>query len=153
MSICSIQGGRLDNVIPEECTIIGTLRALDDETASELRCAMDEMCQAVAALHRVKCSVEFAPGGYPATVNPASGVALAKEVMAQCGIECIDFTESSMASEDFSCYLNNSPDGVYVKLGAGEDAPPLHNCRFVADEKMIPHGIELMTGIALAALK
>ena len=153
LSICSIQGGHLDNVIPEECTLIGTLRTLDDETASELRCAMDEMCQAIAALHRVQCTVEFAPGGYPATVNPASGVALAKEVMAQCGIECIDFAESSMASEDFSCYLNNSPDGVFIKLGAGEDAPPLHNCRFVADEKMIPHGIALMTGIALAALK
>ena len=153
LSICAIEGGKLDNIIPETTRFIGTIRALDNETADELRTALEEICRAVAVMHRVECDVHFAENGYPATVNPESGVALAKAVMSECGIECIDFPESYMASEDFSYYLNNSPDGVFIMLGAGCDLPPLHNCRFLADEKMIAHGMALMSGIALAVLK
>ena len=153
LSICAINGGKLDNVIPEECSFIGTIRALDDETASELRSALEEMCQAVAALHRVSCDVHIALGGYPATVNSASGVALAREALEKCGIEQLEMSESFMASEDFSYYINKARDGVFVMLGAGEDLPPLHNCRFVPDEKMIIPGIAYMSEIALAALK
>ena len=153
LSICAINGGKLDNVIPEECSFIGTIRALDDETANELRQALEEMCQAVAALHRVSCEVNIAFGGYPATINSASGVELARKVLEKCGIEQVAMEESFMASEDFSYYLNNAKDGVFVMLGAGVDQPPLHNCRFVPDETMIAPGIAYMSEIALAALQ
>ena len=153
LSICAINGGKLDNVIPEKCSFIGTIRALDDETASELRTALQEMCQAVAALHRCSCEVHLAEGGYPATINSASGVELAKLVLEKCNIGIEEMPESFMASEDFSYYLNKAADGVFIMMGAGEDLPPLHNCRFLADEKVIGHGISYMTEIALAALK
>lgn len=153
LSICAINGGKLDNVIPEECSFIGTIRALDDETASELRQALEEMCQAVATLHRVSCEVHIAFGGYPATINSASGVELARSVLKKCGIEEVAMEESFMASEDFSYYINNARDGVFVMMGAGVDLPPLHNCRFVPDEKMIAPGIAYMSEIALAALQ
>lgn len=153
LSICAIKGGELDNVIPEMCSFIGTIRALDDETASELRSALSEMCQAVATMHRCKCDVHLAEGGYPATVNSASGVELAKKVLAENGIEAVEMPESFMASEDFSYYLKKAADGVFVMMGAGVDQPALHNCRFLADEAMIAPGIAYMTGIALAALK
>ena len=153
LSICAVNGGKLDNVIPESCSFVGTIRALDDETAKDLREALQEMCQAVAALHRVTCEVKIAVGGYPATVNTASGVALAEAVLKKCGISQVAMEESFMASEDFSCYLNKAADGVFVMLGAGEDQPPLHNCRFVPDEKILTPGIAYMSEIALAALK
>ena len=153
LSICALNGGNLDNVIPEQCSFIGTIRALDDETASELRVALHDMCHAVATLHRCTCDVHFAKGGYPATINSNSGVELAKQVLEKCGIAIEEMPESFMASEDFSCYLNKAADGVFIMMGAGEDQPPLHNCRFLADEKIIGHGISYMTEIALAALK
>ena len=153
LSICAINGGRLDNVIPEKCSFIGTIRALDDETAAELRTALKEMCQAVAALHRCSCEVHLAEGGYPATINSASGVELAKLVLEKCNIGIEEMPESFMASEDFSYYLNKAADGVFIMMGAGVDQPPLHNCRFLADERMISSGIAYMTEIALAALK
>ena len=153
LSICAINGGKLDNVIPEKCSFIGTIRALDNETAAELRLALSEMSQAVAALHRCTCDIHFAENTYPATVNTESGVALATQVLAECGIEAVEMPESFMASEDFAYYLNKAADGVFVMMGAGVDQPPLHNCRFLADEKMIAPGIAYMTGIALAALK
>ena len=153
LSICTINGGTLDNIIPEECSFVGTIRTLDDETQRELKLALEEMCQAVAMLHRVSCSVKFAPGGYPATVNSASGAALARAALDKCGIECVEFAESSMASEDFAYFLHRAADGVYVKMGAGEELPPLHNCRFLPDGQMMGPGIAFMVEIALAALK
>ena len=153
LSICAINGGKLDNVIPEKCSFIGTIRALDDETALELRTALQDMCHAVAALHRCSCEVHLAEGGYPATINSESGVELASKVLEKCNIGIENMPESFMASEDFSYYLNKAADGVFIMMGAGADQPPLHNCRFLADEKMIAHGIAYMTEIALAALK
>ena len=111
------------------------------------------MCQAVAQLHRVSCSVRVVPGGYPATVNRASGVELAAKVLEKCGIEQLEMNESFMASEDFSYYLNKAADGVFIMLGAGMEQPPLHNCRFLPDERIIAPGIAYMSEIALAALK
>ncbi|MBE6362302.1 MAG: amidohydrolase [Lentisphaerae bacterium] len=153
LSICAINGGKLDNVIPEKCSFIGTIRALDDETAAELRTALVDMCQAIGTLHRCKCDVHLAEGGYPATINSESGFALAKQTLENCNIGVEVMPESFMASEDFSYYLNKASDGVFIMMGAGEDQLPLHNCRFLADEKMIGHGIAYMTEIALAALK
>ena len=153
LSICSINGGKLDNVIPEKCSFIGTIRALDDDTAAELRTSLVDMCQAIGTLHRCECDVHLAEGGYPATVNSESGFALAKQALEACNIGIEVMPESFMASEDFSYYLNKAADGVFIMMGAGEDQPPLHNCRFLADEKMIGHGISYMTEIALAALK
>ena len=153
LSVCAINGGKLDNVIPEKCTFIGTIRALDDETAAELRTALIDMCQAVGSLHRGKCDIHLAEGGYPATINSESGFALAKQTLENCNIGVEVMPESFMASEDFSYYLNKASDGVFIMMGAGEDQLPLHNCRFLADEKMIGHGISYMTEIALAALK
>lgn len=153
LSICAIKGGHLDNVIPEECSFVGTIRALDNETARELCDALNEMCQAVAQLHRVSCDVRVVPGGYPATVNRVSGVELAAKVLEKCGIEQLEMEESFMASEDFSYYLNKAADGVFIMLGAGMEQPPLHNCRFLPDERIIAPGIAYMSEIALAALK
>ena len=58
-----------------------------------------------------------------------------------------------MSSEDFAYFLLNSPDGVFVRLGAGEDLPPLHNSKFLPPDEIIPAGIKYMTAVALEALK
>ena len=153
LSVCSIHCGELDNVIADEAYFIGTLRALDDRTAEDLASGLEEVCQAVAKIYRVECETHIARGGYPATVNSRSGADLARQVIRDAGIKCIEMPESNMASEDFSYFLKKAKDGVMVKLGVGEACAPLHNSGFMPDEKAVANGIEYMVGIALAALK
>lgn len=151
LSICKFNGGAMDNVIPETCSFGGTLRSLDNETAAELAAALKEICESVAAMHRVKCKITVS-GDYPAVINPASGVNVAVEVAGKIGMDVKMLDASAMSSEDFSCFLMNSPDGVFVRLGAGEDLPPLHNVKFLPPETVLRPGIEFMTAAALTVL-
>ena len=151
LSICNFNGGKMDNVIPESCTFGGTLRSLDNETAEELAVALEEICHAVAALHRMKCEISYG-GNYPAVINPASGVEIALEVAEKAGLDVKMLSAPAMSSEDFSCFLMNSPDGVFIRLGAGEDLPSLHNVKFLPSEAVIKPGIEFMVNTALTAL-
>ncbi|MBQ3940093.1 MAG: amidohydrolase, partial [Oscillospiraceae bacterium] len=68
LSICTIHGGELDNVIPNEATVTGSIRTLDDATDRELCTALREIMTAVAMAHRVQCTVEF-PQHYSVTTN------------------------------------------------------------------------------------
>ena len=64
----------------------------------------------------------------------------------------VELPEPSMGAEDFAYYLQRCP-GVYVKLGVGEEAPPLHNSKFDFPDEAIEPGIRYFVGFALAALR
>ncbi|MBE6364340.1 MAG: amidohydrolase [Lentisphaerae bacterium] len=152
MSICNILGGAMDNVIPESCEFGGTLRSLDNETAKELYQALQEICQGVAQIHRCQCEITIS-GDYPAVINPASGVNVALKAAAKAGLEVRMLESSAMSSEDFACFLMDAPDGVFVRLGAGENLPPLHNVKFLPPEEIFKPGIEYMVSAALTVLE
>jgi amidohydrolase len=152
MSICNILGGKMDNVIPESCEFGGTLRSLDNETAGELYQALQEICNAVAAAHRVSCEFSVC-GDYPAVINPASGVDTALKAINKAGLTAKMLPASAMSSEDFSCFLMDAPDGVFVRLGAGEDLPPLHNDKFLPPESIFKPGIDYLVATALTVLE
>ena len=152
LSICNISGGMMDNVIPESCSFGGTLRSLDNETAKELYQALQEICNAVAAAHRVSC--EFHIGGnYSAVINPASGVATAYKAAEKAGLAVKILPSSEMSSEDFSCFLLDAPDGVFVRLGVGENMPSLHNDKFLPPESVLKPGIDYLVATALTVLE
>lgn len=152
LSICKFSGGTMDNVIPERCMFLGTLRSLDNETAEQLATALKEVCEAVATVHGMRCEVTFG-ANYPAVINSASGVDSAVKVAEKLGLNVKMLSAPAMSSEDFSCFLLNSPDGVFIRLGAGEDLPPLHNVKFLPPETVLRPGIEYMVATALAFLK
>ena len=151
LSICKFSGGTMDNVIPERCVFMGTLRSLDNDTAEKLATALKEVCEAVAVVHGLKCKVSFG-GDYPAVINSASGVRIAVEVAEKQNLNVKMLSVPAMSSEDFSCFLLNSPDGVFIRLGAGEDLPPLHNVKFLPPETVLRPGIGYMVSTALTFL-
>ena len=152
VSICTFNGGKNDNVIPDSCEFSGTMRSQDNDTAAKLKAALPEICQPVAQLHRMECEI-INGSEYPATVNPASGAETAKNAAKIAGLPVVELARGAMSSEDFAYFLLNSPDGAFVRLGAGEDLPPLHNSKFLPPDEIIPAGIKYMTAVALEALK
>lgn len=151
ISICNINGGYMDNVIPESCSFGGTLRSLDNETSGELRGAVQSICQVAARMHRMECRIFF-NGDYPAVINPESGVKVALKAAQKAGLTVHELKEPAMSSEDFSCFLLNSKDGVFIRLGVGEEQPPLHNVKFLPPPEVLEPGIKYMTSVALTAL-
>ena len=150
VSVCEIHGGSIDNVIPTEAGCIGTLRALDNETAAALETALREVAENVARIYRVKCEVT-ADNRYLATINTPAETELAIRAMREAGVPVVIEEEPWMSSEDFSHFLSRAP-GVMLHLGNGEDSPGLHNPGIVLQEDALASGIRALSAIALARL-
>ena len=150
ISVATVSGGTLANIIPEEAMFSGTIRALTDKTADRLLEALKQICDAAAKLHRTECIVNVS-GRYPATVNDDSAVDLAAEMLKENGIGFEWEPTSAMSSEDFAYFLHKAP-GIYARVGSGEDAPELHNPRLNAPDELLANGIRFLTGFALAGL-
>lgn len=147
VSVCAINSGKMDNVVPETAEIKGTLRALDDETAILLGKALRQVCNGIAAIHDVSCEI-ISELGYLPTVNSASGADTARRAIAASGAKLVEFSESSMASEDFSYFIGAAKDGAYAKLGVGEECTALHNSKFMPGEDAIAVGIKYFCALA-----
>lgn len=151
LSICHLSSGAIDNIIPETAEFSGTMRSLDNETAVTLEKALHEICEGVASIHRVKCEVDSRQS-YLATCNAPGPAALFRRAVRAEGLPLYELPDPEMSSEDFSFYLAKIP-GVFFRLGAGEEAPSLHNPGFLPPDSVISSGIRAMTAFALEALK
>ena len=150
ISVATVSGGTLPNIIPEEACFSGTIRALTDATADKLMESLCDICQCVAKLHRVDVDVKF-EGRYPATVNDDSAVDMAEKAIIDGNIPYEWEPTSAMSSEDFAYFLHRAP-GVYARIGTGMDAPELHNPRLDAPDAILENGIRFLVGFALAGL-
>jgi amidohydrolase len=150
VSVCSIHGGSARNVIPDQVTLAGTTRALDDAGIDRLGERLAEVARGVAMAARCDATVE-ARRQYPAVVNhPASAHLAAEAARDVLGPRAV--TEAGlpvMGAEDFSFYLRERP-GAFLFLGAGregEASPPLHSSRYDFDDSLILPGALLMLRI------
>ena len=150
ISVATVSGGTLPNIIPNEACFTGTIRALSDDTADKLVESLQDICSCVARLHRVDVDVKIG-GRYPATVNDDSAVDLAEKVLVDGDIPFEWEPTSAMSSEDFSYFLHRAP-GVYARIGIGDDAPELHNPHLDAPDGILENGIRFLVGFALAGL-
>ena len=151
ISVATVSGGTLPNIIPEDAQFGGTIRALTDETAEKLIAALKEISLNTAKLYRVDCEVTIT-GRYPATVNDNATVDLAAKVLEESGIPFEWEPTSAMSSEDFAYFLHKAP-GVYARIGSGENSPELHNPKLDAPDGMLANGIKFLVNFALAGLK
>lgn len=147
-----IKGGTINNIIPEEVSLKGTVRSFDPEVQElaekRLKEIAFETCRAFGA--EAECVYER---GYPALVNHAADVDFLLEVVKKTLGEdrIVDF-DPIMGGEDFAYYLQNIP-GAFFFFGAGDKmAYPHHHPRFNIDEKALPEATLLMTILALQYL-
>ena len=148
ISVATVSGGTLPNIISEEASFSGTIRALTDDTAEKLIESLRDICQCVVKLHRVEVDVNIS-GRYPATVNDDNAVDMAAQVIENANIPLEWEPNSAMSSEDFAYFLHRAP-GVYLRIGTGVDAPDLHNPRLDAPDEMLANGIKFLVNFALA---
>jgi hippurate hydrolase len=139
LSFTQVHAGETLNVLPEECRILGTVRALSAKSAETARLRLKQICDGICSAHGVTGDVAL-EHRYPVTVNDARCSAYAGTVAGQLwGAENTDTDyKASMASEDFAFMLNEVP-GSYAWIGTGTDVP-LHNPAFDFNDELIPLG-------------
>jgi hippurate hydrolase len=131
LTVGQITGGTVENIIPDEALIAGTVRTLKKETREMFIEGMKRISHHVAAAHQ--CTAEFAlrPGAYPNTTNHAREARFMASVMREVVGDENTFDEvlPAMTAEDFGFMLEAVP-GAYGWIGNGPDGKAgvsLHN--------------------------
>jgi hippurate hydrolase len=122
VSITQIHTGTVDNVIPAEAFLGGTVRTFEKSVQQMVIRRMDEICRGIAAAYDVDVKLDYQLG-YPATVNHPSQTSFAADVAREiAGDEAVeDHSGREMGAEDFSYILEKCP-GSYLFIGQGDSA-------------------------------
>ncbi|MCL2294308.1 MAG: amidohydrolase [Spirochaetes bacterium] len=152
VSITSLQGGTLTNVIPDSVIMKGTLRYFKKEKQEFFRNRIEEVVKGICNANNADYLFNFEPLYIPLVNNPDSVDFLGKVIKNLFGD---GFWSNSAVpttgAEDFAFFLDKRP-GAFYRVGLGLDHPSLHNSLFDFDDTILENAILSMCGIALNAL-
>ena len=154
VTVGMIHGGNIVNVIPDEVSFGGTVRALTKEDAAHLEKRITQMIPAIASANGGKADVSY-KSYYPPTFNDGEMTdfleACATKIVGPQNV--VHITEPSTGTEDVAYYINEVP-GSFGMLGswkAHDDGKfyPHHNSKFHLDESTFWIGSALFVQCAL----
>jgi hippurate hydrolase len=149
VSVTMVHGGEATNVVPDACTIEGTVRAFRDDVLDLIERRLREIAEHTCAAHEAQCVFEFQRRA-PPVVNHRNEALFAAEVMrGLVGADNVWLQEPAMPSEDFA-YMLQAKAGCYAFIGNGDGnhraighgAGPclLHNPSYDFNDALIPLG-------------
>ena len=133
LTIGSIHGGEVYNIIPDQVELQGAIRCLDEGKRAELERRITELAKGLCASMRAECDVAF-EHGYPVLVNDDGATAFAagcaRELLGGGAVRML--RQPLMSSEDMSL-LPAEKAGVLLVLrhaagrrpGLSQPQPPL----------------------------
>ena len=155
LTIAKIEAGTTRNVIPDNASLLGTIRTVSEATRERVLEGVRRVAEGVASAHGAEVGVEVIRG-YPVTVNDVdfAGFALdtARELVGPDAVHTASYP--TMASEDFSYVLQRIP-GAIVNLStrpADSAAFPNHSPRMMVNESALANGIAMHVAVALKFL-
>lgn len=156
LTIGQVHGGQNANVIPDQVTLSGTLRTLDETVRTRTLEQIAQVARGVEEITATQVEVEFY-GRIPSVRNDAELTRVlwrsAEEVLGQDNVQLL--ARPSMGSEDFACYLEHA-SGAMFRLGSATDLAaitPLHTPKFDIDEACLEIGVRVMTRAVIEASK
>ncbi len=152
ITIATIHGGTVDNVIPNTVTMTGTIRSFTPEGRDVLHTELQRAVRIVEPLGG-RAELTIFPG-YPPTVNdPAATEHMMATMRDLLGDEHVAEGEMLMGAEDFS-YMAQAAPGCFLRLGvhnpAWKEYYPVHRADFRIDEDALPIGA---AALALTAVR
>ncbi len=146
VSITQMKAGTAYNIIPDDCTLSGTIRYLDRDVADVIRQRISALASGIETGFDVKVTVDLR-NVFDVLINDA-------DLIEDCSLAAADVVgpenvamreEPVMGSEDFADMLRIKR-GVYLHLGhAG--TTPVHNSGYILDEDIIPVGASIFSRI------
>jgi amidohydrolase len=146
VSVTQIHAGAAYNVIPEEATVSGTVRAFSDNARALVRQRMQEIATGIAATYAVEIAFDSRDIFTVLENHPEQTEAyaeVAREIVGEANLSTA--VEPVMGSEDFADMLRATP-GAYCWVGHSGGVP-VHNPEYVFDDAIIPVGASLMARI------
>lgn len=151
VTVGSFQGGYAQNIIPQEATLTGTLRAFRAQTLVHLRRRVEAVAEASARIAGCGWGLDFDPNACSPVVNTAPE----RDILRRAAGEALIAAPAPvMAGDDFGEFLGVLP-GAYAFLGNGDLAPEagLHQPKYDFNDAAIAPGAALLARAALLALR
>ncbi|KQP03983.1 M20 aminoacylase family protein [Methylobacterium sp. Leaf93] len=151
VSVCALEAGDAFNVLPQQVTMRGTMRALSKTVRATMLERIDAIVTNTAAAYGAIARVDYS-GGYPVTENhPAEAEFIADVAAGMVGDSHVERDVAPMmAAEDFSYMLAHRP-GAYIFMGNGDSAG-LHHPHYDFNDAAIPYGASLWARVIETAL-
>ncbi|HEX7744701.1 MAG TPA: amidohydrolase [Micromonosporaceae bacterium] len=150
-----VNAGEAYNAIPDEGSVMGTLRVLNRDAWREAPALITELVHQAVAGTGAKAEVVYTRGVPPVVNDRLASAIIAGAAGAALGADRVVEAEISMGGEDFAFYLDQVP-GAMIRLGTGIPGSDvkldIHQPGFDVDERSIGYGIRIMVHTALAAL-
>ncbi len=151
LSVCSVNAGAKDNIIPDSAVLLGTIRTFSRRTRERAKKLTAEISGRVCSAFGAKCLVHFVEDAYPVTVNdPACTERVGRILKTIDGARVVE-SEMIMGGEDFSRFLEKAP-GVFYFLGSANRKKgctyPNHSSKFKVDEDVLILGAHSLALVA-----
>lgn len=161
ISTTILRAGEASNVIPETCTLEGTVRTFTLEVLGTIETRMREMADAIALAYG--CTAEFHfERNYPPTINHAAQAQIVQNAAAAIlGKAQVLQQEPTMGAEDFAYMLQAKPgcyfflgngDGDHRSSGHGIGPCMLHNPSYDFNDELLPIGIQIWASLVQTEL-
>ena len=157
LSVCTIHSGPQDkgNIIPDCCTMTGTIRADKREVMEQMIADMKRVSEGIALANGATAEVTARYSG--AVINTPQAIDFCAEAAAKIvGEENVLLDdEPHLGGEDFSEYISRVP-GAYLFAGIAQpeqETPGLHASNFMLDEAVIPRMAAVFAQVAVDFLE
>ncbi len=150
-TVAQFHAGTTFNVIPDEVTMMGTVRSFDPGVRKTMPERLERILKGLGDAMRIEYDLHY-HWSYPPTVNDKATNDVVREVgRATLGADNVVEHDIVMWAEDMSFMQERRP-GAYFIVGArgGESTSfPHHNARFDIDERALETGYAMMVALGL----
>lgn len=151
ITIGTIHGGTVNNVIPDTVTMTGTIRSFSEESRALMRSELERACKVIEPLGGI-AEYTLYPG-YPPTVNSEEATAVMLAATGDLlGADHVLEAPQGMGAEDFS-YMALAAPGSFLRIGTHNPSwdrhYPVHRADFRMDEDALPVGAASLAAAAL----
>ena len=158
ITVGMMNAGIRSNIIPENATIVGTIRTLDYGMQDFINKRMKEMVPDIAKAFRAEATIEI-DKGYPITFNHLELTSQMLPTLQRIASkENVLEIDAITGAEDFSFFQQKIP-GLYFFLGGKaldvkpEEAAGHHTPDFILDESGFVLGVKTLYALALDYLE
>jgi amidohydrolase len=153
ITIGSIHGGTIHNIIPRACSMLGTVRTFSDDVRNAMPERLERVLRACCDATGAKYTLDYL-FRYPVTANDPAQTIYARELAHRAfGDERVIDVAALMGAEDFSFFAQRVPASFYTLgcQGGASTAHPHHSSLFDIDERALSTGVAMMAALALDA--
>jgi hippurate hydrolase len=153
ISLCRINGGSSDNIIPGTIELRGTIRYYDQPVIEEIKKCFIKTEQSLQAETFCSVTTEFISKYYKQVVNNGAFLKKLGDTLSGASADypmipgSINLTDHKTVSEDFAFYTDQKP-GALILLGLGDETSPLHASDFDFPDEVLVKGILLFVTAA-----